>query len=193
MAALRPLGQGGPLGPDPRRPARPGLGRADPRLHRRPRPPLRRRGQKKWDGSGGQGEQALGRSRGGFGTKVHGSFDGLGHPVELKLTAAQESDIAQAEELLAQHRPEVVIADKGYDKKALVEAIEARGGQAVIPTQKNRAEQRAVDPHWYRERNLCERFWSKVKQYRRVATRYEKKAVNFRAFIQVASVMVMLQ
>ena len=108
------------------------------------------------------------------------------------MSAANESDIAQAEALLADHEPEVVIADKGYDKKALVEEIEARG-QAVIPTQKNRAEQRAVDPHLYRERDLCERFWSKVKQYRRVATRYEKKAANFLAFVQVAAMMVMLK
>lgn len=109
------------------------------------------------------------------------------------MTAANESDIAQAEALLADHEPEVVIADKGYDKKALVEAIEARGAQAVIPTQKGRKEQRAVDAHWYRERNLCERFWSKVKQYRRVATRYEKKAANFLAFVKVAAMMVMLK
>jgi transposase len=111
----------------------------------------------------------------------------------LKLTAAQESDIAQAEELLAGHEPEVVIADKGYDKKALVEEIESRGAQAVIPTQANRKEQREVDEHLYRERNLCERFWSKVKQYRRVATRYEKKAANFLAFVKVAAIMVLLK
>lgn len=109
------------------------------------------------------------------------------------MTAAQESDIAQAEELLADHTPGAVIADKGYDKKALVEAIEARGAEAVIPTQKGRKEQRVIDPHLYRERNLCERFWQKVKQYRRVATRYEKKAVNFLAFVKVAAVMVMLK
>jgi transposase len=111
----------------------------------------------------------------------------------LLVTAAQESDIAQAETLLADHTPEVVIADKGYDKKALVEEIESRGAQAVIPTLANRAEQRAVDSHLYRERNLAERFWSKVKQYRRVATRYEKKAANFLAFVKVAAIMVMLK
>ena len=154
---------------------------------------MRRRREKKWDGSGGQEEQALGRSRGGFGTKIHGSFDGLGHPVELTLTAAQESDIAQAEALLADHAPEVVIADKGYDKKALVERIESRGARAVIPTQRGRKEQRGVDPHLYRERNLCERFWHTAKPYRRVATRYEKKAANFLAFVKVAAMMVMLQ
>jgi transposase len=111
----------------------------------------------------------------------------------LKLTAAQESDIAQAEELLGDHEPEVVIADRGYDKKALVEEIESRGAVAVIPTQRNRAEQRQIDRHLYRERNVCERFWSRVKQYRRVATRYEKKAANFLAFVKVAAVMVMLK
>jgi transposase len=154
---------------------------------------VRRRREKKWDGSGGQDEQALGRSRGGFGTKIHGSFDGLGHPVELTLTAAQKSDIGQAEILVADHTPEVVIADKGYDKKALVEKIESHGAEAVIPTRSNCKEQREVDPHLYRERNLAERFWSKVKQHRRVATRYEKKAINFLAFVKVAAIMVMLQ
>jgi transposase len=111
----------------------------------------------------------------------------------LLLTAANESDIAQAEALLADHEPEVVIADKGYDKKALVEEVESRGGQAVIPTQKGRKEQRPLDAHLYKERNVCERFWSKAKQYRRVATRYDKKAQNFLAFVKVAAMMVMLQ
>ena len=91
-----------------------------------------RRVEKKWDGSGGQGEQALGRSRGGFGTKIHGGFNGLGQPVELLVTPGQASDIAQADTLLADHTPEVVIADRGYDAKALVETIEGRGGEAVI-------------------------------------------------------------
>ena len=135
----------------------------------------------------------MGRSRGGFGTKIHGSFDGLGHPVELLLTAAQESDIAQAEALLADHEPEAVIADKGYDKRAFVEEVESRGAVAVIPTQKDRKEQREIDRHLYRERNVCERFWSKVKQYRRVATRYEKTARNFLAFVHVASIMILLR
>jgi transposase len=154
---------------------------------------VRRGCEKKWDGTGGQSEQALGRSRGGFGTKIHGSFDGLGHPVELKLTAANESDIAQAAALLADHTPEVVIADRGYDKKARVEEIESRGAEAVIPTQKSRKEQREVDPHLYAERNVCERFWSKAKQYRRVATRYDKKGANFLAFVKVAAIMVVLK
>jgi hypothetical protein len=74
---------------------------------------VRRRVGKKWDGSGGQADQALGRSRGGFGTKIHGSVNGLGQPVELILTPGQASDIGQAEALPADHEPEAVIADKG--------------------------------------------------------------------------------
>ena len=154
---------------------------------------MRGRVKKKWDGTGGQADQALGRSRGGFTTKVHVAVNGLGQPVELTVTPGQASDIGQADGLLADHVPEVVIADRGYDSKALVAAVEARGAAAVIPTQKNRAEQRDVDRHLYRERNVVERFWSKVKQYRRVATRYDKKAVNFLAFVKVAALMVLLQ
>ena len=111
----------------------------------------------------------------------------------MVLTAGQESDIGQAEALLAEHTPDVVVADKGYDKKELVARIEAGGAEAVIPTQKNRTEQREVDPHLYRERNVVERFWARAKQFRRVATRYEKKAANFLAFAWVAALVVMME
>ncbi len=150
-------------------------------------------GAKKRDGTGGQDEQALGRSRGGFGTKIHGAVSGLGLPVELILTPGQASDMSQAKALIEGSPVEVVIADKGYDSKAVVEAIEAKGAEAVIPSLKNRAEQRAYDRDRYRDRNLAERFWFKVKQYRRVATRYEKTARNFLAFIHVASILILLK
>ena len=166
---------------------------AGPGLDGHPGAALRRGRAKKTDGTGGQGEQELGRSRGGFGTKIHGSFDGLGQPVELTLTPGQASDIGQAEGLLGGHEPEVVIADRGYDSDAFVGAIEARGAEAVIPPRSNRKVPRGYDRHTYRERNLCERFWSRAKQYRRVATRSEKKAANFLAFVWMASIMVMLK
>ena len=121
------------------------------------------------------------------------SCNPLGHPVELTLTAAQAADIKQADALLADHEPEAVIADTGYDSDALAEKIAARGAEVVIKPNGCRKEPPEIDWYLYKERNLAERFWSKVKHYRRVATRYEKKAVNFLAFIQVASVMVMLQ
>ena len=87
----------------------------------------------------------------------------------------------------------MVIADKGYDKQGLVDAIETRGGEAVIPSRKNRTEQRPIDTDRYNDRNLVEQFWSKAKQFRRVATRYEKTARNFLAFVHVASIMILLR
>ena len=87
---------------------------------------------------------------------------------------------------------EVVIADKGYDGDDVVGAIESRGAEAVIPPRSNRTQRRFYDPERYKERNLAERFWNKIKQYRQVATRYEKTARNFLAFDQVASMMVLL-
>jgi transposase len=149
--------------------------------------------EKKADGTGGQAEQALGRSRGGFSTKIHAGVSGLGLPVKIVLTAGQEADITQAEKLIEGVPFEVVIADKGYDKKALVEEIEARGGEAVIPTLSTRKEQREIDTERYKDRDLAERFWNKVKQYRRVATRYEKTARNFLAFVHLASIMILLR
>lgn len=94
---------------------------------------------------------------------------------------------------MAEHAPEAVIADKGYDKKGLVNEIESRGAEAVIPTQKERKKPRDIDRHLYRERAVHERFWSKVKQYRRIAARYEKKAANFVAFVKVAAIVVTLK
>jgi transposase len=111
----------------------------------------------------------------------------------LILTPGQAADMAQAKALIAESPVEVVIADKGYDSKAVVAAIEAKGAEAVIPSLKNRAEQRDYDRDRYKDRNLAERFWFKAKQYRRVATRYEKTARNFLAFIQVAAIMILLR
>ena len=120
-------------------------------------------------------------------------MSGLGLPARLTLSPGQDADIAHADGLLDGFAPAVVIADKGYDKQALVDAIEAKGGEAVIPARKNRTVPREIDAERYKDRNLVERFWAKVKQYRRVATRYEKTARNFLSFVRVASIMVLLQ
>jgi transposase len=150
-------------------------------------------GPQKADGAGGQDEQALGRSRGGFGTKVHAAVNGLGLPVKLVLTPGQAADVTQAKTLIEGVPFEVVIGDKGYDSKEVVAAIKSQGGEAVIPSRKTTIAQRVIDWARYKDRNLVERFWSKAKQYRRVATRFEKKAQNFLAFVHVASIMILLQ
>jgi transposase len=138
-------------------------------------------------------DQALGRSRGGFGTKLHIAVDGLGNPVTFILTGGQEADINQGKALIEGHDADAVIADKGYDGDDFVEAIVATGAEAVIPPKKNRIFQREYDEVLYKERNLAERFINRIKQYRRVATRYEKTARNFLGFVHVAAIMIVLR
>jgi transposase len=150
-------------------------------------------GPQKADGTGGQNDQALGRSRGGFGTKIHTAVNGLGLPVRLILTPGQAADVTQAKTLIDGVPFEIVIGDKGYDAQEVVDAVERRGGEAVIPSRMNRTTPRDIDRTRYKDRNLVERFWSKAKQYRRVATRFEKKAQNFLAFVHVASIMILLR
>ena len=134
----------------------------------------------------------MGRSRGGFGTKLHIGVDGLGNPVKFILTGGQEADINQGEALIAGQDAEAVIADKGYDGNDFVAAIAASGAEAVIPPKENRIFRREYDKHLYKERNLAERFLNRIKQSRRVATRYEKTARNFMGFVHVAAIMVLL-
>jgi len=114
--------------------------------------------------------------------------DGCGLPVRLLLTAGHASDKAAAPSLL-EGLPKVhtVIADRGYDWQHLIDLVVARGGQAHIPTQRDRKVQRSVDGQLYRQRNLIERFFNKLKHFRRIATRYDKLARNFLAAVALAS------
>jgi putative transposase len=193
LAAVRPPGQEGGLAAGVRRAAGPGPGVADPGLDRGPGPPPRRRRPQEWDGSGGQADQALGRSRGGFGTKIPIAVDALGNPVEFILTPGQKADVTQAEALIEGHDAGSVIADKGYDSDPLVRRIEGTGAEAVIPPKKDRKVAREYDKHLYKERNEVERFIGRLKEYRRVATRYEKTDRNYLAFVHVAAVMILLR
>lgn len=93
--------------------------------------------------------------------------------MRLILTAGQIADIDCAEELVEGLRCSALIADKGYDSNALVTAVERTGAQAVIPPRSNRLVQRHYDRHLYRTRNLIERFFNRLKHFRRVATRYD--------------------
>ncbi|HIJ85505.1 MAG TPA: transposase [Magnetococcales bacterium] len=86
----------------------------------------------------------------------------------------------------------MVIADKGYDANHFIEAIETKGAQPVIPPRSNRINPRENDRHWYKERNLVERFFNRIKQFRRIATRYEKLDRNFMGMILLACTMIWL-
>lgn len=114
--------------------------------------------------------------------------DERGLPVRLALTAGHASDKATAPDLLqALPTAAIVVADRGYDWQHLIDLVIERGGLAHIPTQRDRKVQRSVDLSLYRQRNLVERFFCKLKHFRRIATRYDKLARNFLAAVALAS------
>lgn len=113
--------------------------------------------------------------------------DARGLPVAITLSPGQASDKAAVAALLAAHpAPGDVVADRGYDARAVLDLIAAHGGRGHIPTQRDRKLQRSVDPAIYRRRNLVERFFNKLKHFRKVATRYEKTARNYLAAVLIA-------
>lgn len=125
-------------------------------------------------------------------TKIHAVVDALGNPVALSLTPGQAADITEAEPLLERLKPEALLADKGYDSDALVETLKERGIEPVIPSKANRKTPRQTDFALYRERNLVERFFGKIKHYRGIATRYDKLATTFLAGVLLICVLIWL-
>ncbi|MGY3020989.1 transposase [Thermostichus sp. OS-CIW-17] len=135
----------------------------------------------------------MGRSRGGYSTKIHVSVDGLGNPLELRITGGEKSDITQGEELIEgwQRKDTKVIGDKGYDADKLIEKIGE--AQAVIPPKRNRKTQRHYDKHLYKDRHLIECFFHKLKQYRHLFSRFDKLARNFLSFLYLVSALFWLK
>ena len=137
--------------------------------------------------------QGLGRSRGGLSTKIHAAGDALGNPVRLIGSPGQRNDIAFAHELVDGFVADVTIADKGYDADHLCDRIAQTGSEVVIPPKRNRTVQRAYDADLYKERNIIERFFNRLKQFRRVATRYDKLLANFMGFVKLAAIAIWLK
>jgi transposase len=133
----------------------------------------------------------LGRSRGGFSTKIHVAVNGDGQPIKLHLTGGERHDVTCAEILLADLEPENVIGDKGYDSDPLRKRIRSKGAKPVIPSRAN-CRKRRYDREKYKLRNVVERYINRIKHYRRVATRYEKLAVTFLGFVQFASILTLI-
>lgn len=114
--------------------------------------------------------------------------------MRIVLTAGQASDKAAVADMLAglpaaQH----LVADRGYDARAVVDLVRNHGAEPHIPTQRDRKVQRSVNPALYRERNLVERFFNRLKHFRKIATRYEKTARNYLAAILIASSRIWLR
>ncbi len=118
--------------------------------------------------------------------------DALGRPLRFVITAGQVNDCTQAKRLLESVATEYVIADKGYDSELVLEKVEELGAVAVIPPKSNRKVQREYDRKLYKERNLIERTFNKLKHCRRLATRYDRKALYFGSFVYLAASLLWL-
>lgn len=142
---------------------------------------------------GGQAEQALGRSRGGFSTKIHIGVDALGNPLRFILTAGQRHDITQAEALIIGFDFERLIADKSYDADDFIRLILETEAEPVIPPRAKRKERRAYDEHLYKERHLIECFINKIKHYRRIFSRFDKLAKRYLGFLSFVGALIWLR
>ena len=157
---------------------------------------------------GGQAHEALGRSRGGFSTKIHVRAEGSGKPMALVVSGGERHESLYVERLLAgghvrrrgrgrpRARPRRLVGDRGYSDRTVRRLLAQRHIRAVIPRRRDqRPEDRwyaAFDQRAYRERNRMERFMNRLKRFRRVATRFEKRAVHYVALLTLAAVLLWL-
>ncbi len=131
---------------------------------------------------------------GGLTTKIHALVDAEGLPIDLKLTEGQAHDGRSASDMLdALVEGQILLADRAYDSDALRQRLDARGAWANIKPMPNRKNVPAFSSYLYRYRNLVERFFNKIKHYRAVATRYDKRADNFLAGVKLASIRIWLR
>ena len=143
----------------------------------------------------GTERNALGRSRGGFSTKINARTNSEGLPIGVVITPGQAHDVTAFPALMQEIDcdPEQMLGDKGYDSEAVRREIEQRGGQAAIPSTATRKVQHAVDKVLYALRNRIERFFNRAKNSRRVATRYDKLMESFAAFVLLACIRIWIK
>jgi transposase len=136
----------------------------------------------------------MGRSRGGLTTKIHAVVDARGRPIRLKLTEGQAHDGRSGADMVGSVRAgQTLLADRGYDSDGLRDSLAARGAVANIRPMPTRKRFPPFDATLYRARNQIERFFSKLKHFRAVATRYDKRDDNFLASVQLASLRIWLR
>ncbi|MGE7157667.1 IS5 family transposase [Methylorubrum rhodesianum] len=145
--------------------------------------------QKKNGRSGG-----MGRSRGGLTSKIHALVDAEGRPVVLKITEGQAHDGRAAADMLGgSGHGQILLGDRAYDSDALRARMAEQGAWANVKPMPNRKQVLAFSPFLYKYRNLVERFFSKIKHFRAVATRYDKDPDNFLASVKLAALRVWLR
>ena len=136
----------------------------------------------------------MGRSRGGLTTKIHAVVDANGLPITLKLTEGQAHDGRSAEDMLDTVGPvQTLLADRAYDSDALRQRLDRRGAWANVKPMPSRKRRPAFCRFLYKERNLVERFFNRIKHFRAVATRYDKLAENYLAGVQLASARIWMR
>ena len=137
-------------------------------------------------------DEGIGRSRGGLTSKIHCTVDALGNPVKFILTGGEIHDSVCAENLLDGTNPDYVLGDKAYDSDKILNKISEIGAVAVIPPKSNRNVQREYDKHIYKDRNLVERFFCKIKQFRGIATRYCKRGKYYLEAVKLVSSIILM-
>jgi len=126
-------------------------------------------------------------------TKIHATCDALGNPIGFHLTVGQAHDLEGADALIEQIEAEAFLADKAYDAdERVLERLKAKQCEPVIPPKSNRKEQRGYDQELYKARHLIENFFARLKQYRAIATRYDKTSRNFLGAIHLAASIIWL-
>jgi transposase len=127
-------------------------------------------------------------------TKIHALTDARGLPIKILLTPGQAHDLLGADTLLIDlGEGDVLLGDKAYDADWLRQRIEAQGAAPNIPDKSNRKERHCFSKTLYKERNRVERFFNKIKHFRRIATRFEKHAQNYLAMIKLASIRIWMR
>ncbi len=136
----------------------------------------------------------MGRSRGGLTTKIHALVDALGRPIRLKLTEGQAHDGRSAADMFdTLEAGDILLADRAYDSDDLRDRLAARGAWGNIRPMPNRVRHPVFSRWVYRQRNAVERFFNKLKHFRAVATRYDKRDDNYLASVQLASMRIWLR
>lgn len=126
-------------------------------------------------------------------TKIHATVDALGNPTGFHLTGGQACDLEGADKLLPSVAADTVLGDKAYDADTrVIEPLQRAGKTVVIPPKRNRKAPRSYDKHLYKARHVIENFFGKLKQFRAIATRYDKTARNFLAAIHLVASVVWL-
>ena len=137
--------------------------------------------------------QAIGRSSGGLTTKIHALCDALGNPIAFHLSAGHAHDLEEADVLLDKVNADALLADKAYDAdERIIQKLQFKQCQPVIPSKCNRKIKRTFDKYLYKARHLIENFFAKLKQYRAIATRYDKTDQNFLGAIHLAASVIWL-